>query len=302
MQAYFRNEREIFQNPIAMPVTQAGSSIHEQFGFACGLSAVPAMAIAHRHDDVEVLVTDGGEASLEHGGRSLRLVDATCAVFWAGVPHRLTDTDTTVRVRWLTVPLLDVLGWSVPGDLAGQLLQGTVRTFPAPALLTSQMSVWAAEIGVDIGPDRTLTDAALHESRALLMRVSTLSPSAEPNPAVVPSPVPVGTGRHAAVIAAYISTHFQEPIRLADVAAAVHLHPSRAAALFRRHTGISIGQYLAQTRIAEAQRLLIATDATTTDIAARAGFGSTSSFYATFGAHCGLAPDAYRRETSGRLT
>ncbi len=294
MRAYFRNERKLFQDLIALRVTEPAKSIHEQFGFACGLSAVPAMAIAHRHDDVEVLVTEGGGAVLEHGGRRLQLADATCAVFWAGVPHRLTDTDIAVQVRWLTVPLLDVLGWSVPGNLAGELLQGMVRTFPASGLLTSQMAVWAA----DIGTNRTLTDAARHESRALLLRVSTVAAAAPADRSLAPSPAP-GPGRHAAAIAAYISTHFHEPIRLADIAAAVHLHPSRATALFRQHTGVSIGQYLAQTRVAEAQRLLIATDGTTTDIAARAGFGSTSSFYATFRAHCGLAPDAYRRETRG---
>ncbi len=275
--------------------------MHEQFGFACGLSAVPAMATAHRHDDVEVLLTEGGRAVLEHGGRRLRLTDATCAVFWAGIPHRLTDTDAGVRVRWLTVPLVDALGWSLPGAFTGRLLQGTVSTFPAPAVLTRQMSVWVN----DIGADPLLTDAARYEARALLIRLSALPAlsSAQPSagqrdPAGIP---PAGTGRHAAAIAAYISLHFSEPIRLADIAAAVHLHPSRAGSLFRRHTGVSIGQYLAQTRVAAAQRLLISTDATTTDIAVRAGFGSTSSFYATFRAHCGLAPDAYRRETRGRM-
>ena len=270
--------------------------MHEQFGFACGLSAVPAMAIAHRHDDLEVLVTDGGGAALEHGGRRLHLADKTCALFWAGIPHRLTDTDAGVRVRWLTVPLVDALGWSLPGGFTGRLLQGTVSTFPAPALLGRQMAVWVH----DIGADPVLTDAARYEARALLIRLSALSSAGPGDPAGMP--LRVGTGRHAAAIAAYISLRFSEPIRLADIAAAVHLHPSRAGSLFRRHTGVSIGQYLAQTRVAEAQRLLISTDATTTDIAARAGFGSTSSFYATFRSQCGLAPDAYRRETRARLT
>jgi len=86
----------------------------------------------------------------------------------------------------------------------------------------------------------------------------------------------------------------------ADIAAAVHLHPSTAGAIFRKHTGVTTGQYLAQCRVAEAQRLLISTEATTTDIAHRAGFGSTSRFYATFLEHCQLAPAAYRRVLRGR--
>ncbi len=274
--------------------TPTPRTVHERFGFACGLSAVPAMAVAHRHDDVEVLVTDGGAAVLEHGGRRFRLTDAGCAAFWAGLPHRLTDTDAGVQVRWLTVPLVDVLAWSLPGAFCGDLLHGAVRTFPAPALLVRQMAGWADEIGAD----RVTTEAARYEAQALLLRVSTVGRSigAASDPATA---LPAGSGRHAAAIAAHISTHFREPLTLADIAAAVHLHPSRAGALFRQHTGVSIGQYLAQSRVAEAQRLLLSTDATTTDIAARAGFGSTSSCYATFSAQCGLAPDAYRRRTRG---
>ena len=64
--------------------------------------------------------------------------------------------------------------------------------------------------------------------------------------------------------------------------------------VFRRGTGVSIGEYLAQCRVAEAQRLLIATDATTSEIAVRAGFGSTSRLYERFVRDCGMPPAAYR--------
>ena len=72
---------------------------------------------------------------------------------------------------------------------------------------------------------------------------------------------------------------------MADVAAAVHLHPSTAAAVFRRAMGVSIGEYLAQCRVAEAQRLLISTDATTARSPCARGSarraGSTSGSCAT---------------------
>ena len=73
-------------------------------------------------------------------------------------------------------------------------------------------------------------------------------------------------------------------------------------AAFRRHLGVSIGEYLAQCRTAEAQRLLISTDGTTTDIALGAGFGSVSSFYERFVRDVGLAPAAYRRLVRTSLT
>ena len=158
------------------------------------------------------------------------------------------------------------------------------------------MATWAGEIGTD----RVLTEAARWEARALLLRLSRLRGTVGTAGTAGDESLPHGTDRHAAAIAAHISTHFRQSLQLADIARAVHLHPSRAGALFRQHTGVSIGQYLAQCRVAEAQRLLISGDATTSDIATRAGFGSTSSFYATFRSHCHLAPDAYRRAFTGR--
>jgi AraC-like DNA-binding protein len=99
----------------------------------------------------------------------------------------------------------------------------------------------------------------------------------------------------AAAIAAFIATHFREPLQLADIAEVVHLHPSTAGTAFRRSTGVTPSQYLTQCRVAESQRLLIATNLTTTDIALRSGFGSTSRFYAAFTEHCQMAPAVYRR-------
>ncbi len=58
---------------------------------------------------------------------------------------------------------------------------------------------------------------------------------------------------------------------------------------------MTIGDYLAQCRVAEAIRLLISTDATTGDIALRAGFGSTTRFYERFSRDTGMSPAAYRR-------
>jgi len=262
--------------------------VHEDFGFACGLSATPTMATAHRHDDVEIVLALGGAATMEHGGLRHQVAGDGCAVFWAGIPHRLADTEPGVAIRWLTVPLVDALAWSLPEDFRADLLRGAVSLFPAPAVLAAQMATWAAEIG----SDSVLTAATRQEARGLLLRIGARGRIRHsPGSGVVAS----GSDRHAAAIAAYISTHFTEELRIADIAGAVHLHPSTAGSIFRAHTGVTIGHYLAQCRVAEAQRLLISTEATTTDIAHRAGFGSTSRFYATFVEHCQVAPAAYRR-------
>ena len=279
----------------------------ERFGFACGLSASPVMTRAHRHDDVEMALALGGGFVMEHGGRPHLVEEGRCAVFWASVPHRVASTSVPagptgaagVQVAWVTVPLVDVLAWaSVPGSFTAELLRGTMLTVGAPPNLAGSMTTWAAEIGTD----PTLTTAARREVEACLLRTSGAAARAGGVPETAPPPPSSRSERLATAMAAWISTHFREPVTVADVARSVHVHPSTATAAFRRHLGVSIGEYLAQCRTAEAQRLLISTDGTTSDIALGAGFGSVSSFYERFVRDVGLAPAAYRRLVRSSLT
>jgi len=143
------------------------------------------------------------------------------------------------------------------------------------------MRVWQEQIG----SDPALTSAARLEAQAWLLRAA----------AVVRRSTPSGADDAATRMASYISTHYRDAISVADVAAQVHVHPSTASAVFRRALGVTIGEYLAQCRVAEAQRLLISTTWTTSDIALRSGFGSTSRLYERFGRDTGVSPGAYRR-------
>ncbi|HEX6886897.1 MAG TPA: helix-turn-helix domain-containing protein [Candidatus Nanopelagicales bacterium] len=257
------------------------SALHEVFGLACGLSLVPAMVRAHRHDDVELVRPRGGSAVLEHAGGRHELGAGTCAAFWAGLPHRVADHDDGVTVAWLTVPLAEVLAWALPAAFLGSMLRGDVTTLPAPPALDVAMAAWQQ----DLRGAPALRHAVRLEAHAWLLRAATLG-----------HPSPFAHASDAATqMAAHISTHFREPLAVADVAGSVHLHPSTAAAVFRRAMGVTIGEYLAQCRVGEAQRLLISTDATTTQVAHRAGFGSTSRFYERFVRDTGIPPAAYRR-------
>jgi AraC-like DNA-binding protein len=255
--------------------------LHEVFGLACGLSLRPSMARAHRHDDVEVLLPLGGSAVLEHAGARHALPDRTCAVFWAGRPHRVADHDEGTAVAWLTVPLVDALAWDLPTAFTAALLRGGLSTFDAPPALESAMQSWQR----DVGASPLLTEAVRLEAHAWLLRASS---SAHVS-------APLGSRDAATTMASFVATRFREPLSVGEVAACVHLHPSTAAAVFRRAMGVTIGEYLAQCRVAEAQRLLISTEATTSDVALRAGFGSTSRFYERFVRDTGMPPAAYRR-------
>lgn len=155
------------------------------------------------------------------------------------------------------------------------------------------VSAWLDRLRTDIAGDEETRAIAMLETEALVRR---LLRAARTRPASAPiGRVPGDHTRHSAAMARYLASHFREPISASDAVGAVHLNSRYAMTLFRTTVGMTLGAYLTRCRVAEAQRLLITTSMTTSEIAVAAGFGSQSSFYSHFGRETGGSPGAYRR-------
>jgi len=272
-----------------MSVTQEAS------GLWCRQGRGYAMPSAHRHDDLEVNIVDDEPLTYLFGGTLVTIEPGQAALFWASVPHRLIDTPTNwnARVRWLHVPLAHVLGWELPGPVVAELLRGTPLVTPQtehpdPAAFAR----WASDLA-STSPD--LHAITRLEVQAGVRRLLRTSLPADHDAGALPDAV-----RHVVAMARYITEHFREPVRAADVAAAAHLNPNYAMTLFRQVLGTTVHTYLNDRRIAEAQRRLLTSAATTRRIAEDTGFGSHSSFHAAFTRACGMPPGRYRRLHRGR--
>jgi len=81
-------------------------------------------------------------------------------------------------------------------------------------------------------------------------------------------------------------------------AAAQQLHMSRRtfSRQFRAATGMALGPWLAQQRLARAQHLLEATDAPLDAVAAQCGLGSAQNLRLQFRKALGLTPQQWRRQ------
>jgi AraC-like DNA-binding protein len=196
--------------------------------------------------------------------------------------------------HWLTVPLAVVLRFGLPDSALAGLLRGEPATLHGvdPEGLSAD---WDVDLA---GPEPELQAAALLEVQAWLRRrVFALRAPAGTAPGraaqgsrpALPREVELATA-----MARDIALRFREPLTVARVAEAAHLSPGHAMTVFRRVVGTTVGAYLAQCRVAEAQRLLVTTSATTTEVGSRAGFASQSAFYEAFRSLCGEAPGAYR--------
>ena len=93
---------------------------------------------------------------------------------------------------------------------------------------------------------------------------------------------------------ALIHARYAEELTAASLCAEVAMSYSHFSRTFRRVTGESFRKYLSRVRLAHAQRLLLTTERSVTEIALDCGFGSASYFCMQFKAHKGVSPTEYR--------
>jgi len=96
---------------------------------------------------------------------------------------------------------------------------------------------------------------------------------------------------------AYLHSHFREETRIAELASMEHLSESRYRTVFRRHTGVSPGEYRIALRMQHACELLSQTDITVTEIAADCGYTDVLYFLRIFKNKIGMPPGEYRAQS-----
>lgn len=85
-----------------------------------------------------------------------------------------------------------------------------------------------------------------------------------------------------------------EEITIAEISAAVGVHPLHLARTFRRFFACSPGEYLRKCRIELASNLLVNTKKTLAEIALVSGFADQSQFTRSFKQHAGITPAKFR--------
>jgi AraC-like DNA-binding protein len=94
----------------------------------------------------------------------------------------------------------------------------------------------------------------------------------------------------------YLETHYAEPIRLEQLCAISNLRKANLCRQFKKHTGLSTGDYLKQRRLAAAMLKLRTTNDKITTICHECGFSDIAHFNRTFRAALGQPPSKYRTQ------
>jgi AraC-like DNA-binding protein len=251
------------------------------------------MPVAHTHPDVEVNFLLSGKFTYVHGGGIATVEPLRFTVFWGGIPHWICSRDKGQRGIWMTLPLAWLLEWQLPRNLPARLFAGEVLSGRPDETDAALLERWLRDFDSGSAGRRR---AMLLEMQARFQRLA-LSKSAKPVQSTGKKISPQTGLTQMERITDYMARHYREPLTVDEIAAELGLHGKYLMRLFKRHSGMSVAEYIARMRISHAQRLLLTTDMKIIDIALEAGFASIGPFYRAFAAYCPSVkrPLDYRR-------
>ena len=103
---------------------------------------------------------------------------------------------------------------------------------------------------------------------------------------------------HIGRIKKYIAAHLTERITLKEIADEVHLAPHYCCALFSKHEGMGIVDFILNRRIELAKSLIIADNLNLSEIAEHVGFSDYNYFSRIFKKVTGVTATQYRRNNT----
>lgn len=95
----------------------------------------------------------------------------------------------------------------------------------------------------------------------------------------------------------FISQHYQENLRLSDIANFLGIRAEEVCRLFKKNLNITCFEYIGNFRIMKSMDLLNYSDETISSIALSCGFSSFSYFTKYFKERVGISPSQYRKQT-----
>jgi len=257
------------------------------------------MSRPDKHSEIEINFFEKGTLTYLFWGERVSIQGGSLALFWAAVPHQIVDFSKLKSYYVITIPLPWMLSWGMPEKFASQILNGRILQEPQPSSAVNDKYLfeqWFQDINQNTASTREIV---LLEIKARLLRMALNldnSKNLPDSPASKSSIRHVGAQNFSKIetMARFIAQHYTEPIHLADVAAAVDLHPDYAAYAFKKTFGITINNFVIQHRVQHAQRLLVTTSKKVLDIAFESGFNSLSRFNTSFKELCHCTPREYR--------
>lgn len=97
------------------------------------------------------------------------------------------------------------------------------------------------------------------------------------------------------IVQKYVQEHLNEPLSISHLAEVAGMHEKRLTKAFQDQLNISVFEFVRDTRMHEAKRLLLETSLRTLTIAAEIGYSSSANFSTAFQQFYGVSPSVFRK-------
>ncbi|MDD1780461.1 transcriptional regulator MelR [Enterovibrio sp. ZSDZ35] len=259
------------------------------------LRAPHSMPVSHWHGQIEMNIPFGDDIDYIINGEAVTIQNGHVGLFWASVPHRLTNPGTSHNMGIINIPIHIFLSWPLSRELINQVTHGVVLQSDSASLVSEfEIQRWEGETK---HPDASRRQLSNDEICLMLKRIcldgwssllSSHTEKANQN----------GVSKHSQFYVSqmleYIASHHDTPLTVNQIASHVGLHANYAMGLFQRVMQMTIKQYITAMRVNHARALLSDTERTILDISLTVGFNSSSRFYQTFQTYLGVTPKQYR--------
>lgn len=259
------------------------------------------MRAAHWHAQVEVNYVVSGSLTYQIRSCSVHLDKGAVALFWGGMPHRLLDTGDFSIYHVVHLPLFHFFRLRLSDRTQQRLMQGA-------AFVTRDV-----HLDDEIAFERryaalTSGDAARagHAIDDLLLRIERME--FEPHELIgLDNSRPFETTltdqpdfQSMRKMCDFIAENFRNEIHSSDIALSADIHPKYAMSVFKKSTGMTLGEYITLLRLSYAQALLLDESVSVLQVAMESGFGSLSAFNKCFRRKAGMTPSEFKRELASR--
>lgn len=261
------------------------------YGLTCELWRPDFMRKPDRHNDIEInYFTEGTLTYLIQGSR-ITIPEKSMALFWGLVPHQIVDFSGSTPYFVCTIPLSLFLEWRLPGHLVDRVLKGEIILEDSVDHSTADVFAfknWIKDLSSEDGHEVTIL-----EIHARILRMVDRILPLEENPRTQIHSSEISKVEQ---IALYIAQNYNHTIKASDVGKEVGLHSDYANFVFKKAFGMTINEYISQERISHAQRKLISSDNSVSDISYEVGFNSISRFNAAFRKINRCTPREFRKK------
>lgn len=258
------------------------------------------MTQPHWHGHIEANFACDFEMEYLVDGQTLRLPANRLVLFWAGVPHQLTEIRQVgagpFKLCNIYLPLDAFLMMNHIAGLQVALLGGGMIVLPESLCSLDQMRRWYGDYR---SGDFERAEVVKMELNALFRRAALEGPSYLRPPqheAGGDRALSSAHIRHVIAMVRHVLENLEKPLRNADITAVTGLHENYALSLFTRVMQVPLKQFLIRMRLMRARALLVESSLAIATVVESSGFSSVSQFYHQFNAAYGMSPNAVREQ------